>query len=118
MRRFLFIALLTLTIPALCQTDPHAKKAGKAQAKVSLADATKTALAKEPGKIKSSELETEKGILVYSFDIQTKAGIREVQVDANTGAVVSDEVESKEDEAKEKAAEKAAKKAKQAGKTH
>ena len=43
--------------------------------------------------------------MVYSFDISTKAGIKEVQVDAITGKVVKVETETKEQEAKEKAAE-------------
>ena len=114
MLKTLLILMLALAVPALCQNESHAKKTEKAKAKISMAAATKTALAKEPGKVKSSELETENGILVYSFDIQTKAGIHEVQVDANTGAIVSDKVESPEDEAKEKAADKA----KKAGKSH
>lgn len=113
----LFVFALVLTVPALCQTDRHPKKSDRAKAKISRADATKTALAKEPGKVKSSELETENGILVYSFDIQTKTGIHEVQVDALSGRIVSDKIESPEDEAKEKAAEKAEKK-KKAEKTH
>lgn len=116
MRRTIAILVLVLAVPAFAQTQGHRTKT--AAAKVSRADATKTALAKAPGKIKSSELETENGLLVYSFDIQTKAGIREIQVDANTGAVVSDKVESPADEAKEKAADEAAKKARKAGKAH
>jgi uncharacterized membrane protein YkoI len=63
----------------------------KAQARVSLASAQKTALALVPkGRVKSSELEREKGKLIYSFDIATKgkSGIDEVNVDAITGAVV------------------------------
>ena len=64
--------------------------------------AQKTALAKEPGTIKSKELEKENGKLIYSFDILAKADIHEVQVDAITGQVVQDIVESKADEAKEK----------------
>lgn len=80
--------------------------------KITKADARKTALAKHPGKIKSAELETENGRLIYSFDIQTKEGIYEVGVDANDGSVVEDKMESAADEAKEKAAELAKKKAK------
>jgi uncharacterized membrane protein YkoI len=73
----------------------HAAKPATAlasQAKVSLDAARRTALAKVPGgKIKSSELEREKGRLIYSFDIQIagKSGIEEVNVDASNGHVVS-----------------------------
>jgi len=69
-------------------------------------EAQKTALAKEPGKIKSKELEREKGRLIYSFDIKTADGIHEVNIDAMTGEVVEDTVESAAAEAKEKAADK------------
>ena len=65
-----------------------------------------TAVAKAPGEVKSAELEREHGKLVYSFDIKTTSGIREIQVDANTGAIVSDEIESASDEAKEAAQER------------
>jgi uncharacterized membrane protein YkoI len=76
------------------------------QAKITMDDAKKTALAKESGKIKEAELEKEKGRLIYSFDIDVKGAIHEVNVDAVTGAVVSDEVESPKKEAAEKKAER------------
>jgi uncharacterized membrane protein YkoI len=75
------------------------------QAKVTMAQAKKTALDKEPGTIKEAELEKEKGKLIYSFDINVKGAIHEVNVDAVTGALISDEVETAKDEAKEKKAE-------------
>jgi hypothetical protein len=56
--------------------------------------------------VKSSEWEKENGRWVYSFDIQTAGGIREVQVDANTGNIVEDKIESAADEAKEASEEK------------
>lgn len=79
-------------------------------------DAAKTiALKKEAGTIKSSELEKEKGRWIYSFDVQTPTSLHEVNVDANTGDVVEDSVESKAAEKKEAAADaKAAKAAKTA----
>ena len=76
------------------------------EAKITMEEAQKTALAKEPGKIKSKELEREKGRLIYSFDIKTADGIHEVNIDAMTGEVVEDTVESAAAEAKEKAADK------------
>jgi hypothetical protein len=80
-----------------------------------MADARKTALAAENGKIKSEELEKEKGKLIYSFDIQMPDGVHEVNVDAMTGKIVEDSIENAQDEAKEaaedaKAAKKKAKK--------
>ena len=68
--------------------------------------AKKTALAKvDGGVIKSSELEKEKGKLIYSFDVVApNRQIVEVNVDAISGAVVSVEHESA---AKERAEAKA-----------
>ncbi|MCY7379326.1 MAG: PepSY domain-containing protein [Gemmatimonadaceae bacterium] len=91
----------------------------KAEAKVSSNTARATALALVPqGKVKSGELERENGRLLYSFDIATKgkSGIDEVQIDAITGAVLSnthetpamERAEAKAD-AKEHAAPKASK---------
>jgi len=83
----------------------------QAEAKISKADAEKTALAKVPnGTIKDSELEREHGKLIWSFDIampQSK-DITEVQIDAKTGAVANVQVETPHDQAKEAAADKKA----------
>jgi Skp family chaperone for outer membrane proteins len=100
-KRALFAALLTLALlPAgIAQT----------KAKVSMADARTAALAVENGKIKSEELEKEKGKQIYSFDIQMSDGVHEVNVDAVTGKVVEDTIENAQDEAKEAAEDKAAK---------
>ena len=68
-----------------------------------------TALAKVPnGTIKESELEKEHGKLVWSFDISVRDSkdLTEVQVDANSGKVVSVEKESTEAEASEKSTAK------------
>ena len=72
------------------------------QAKITMDAAKKIAVEKEPGDIKSSELENEHGRLIYSFDIKTKTAIHEVNVGAKTGDVVEDSVETAKDEAKEK----------------
>jgi uncharacterized membrane protein YkoI len=70
-----------------------------------MGEAKKIALSKESGTIKSQELEHEKGRWIYSFDIKHEQQVHEVNVDANTGEVVEDSVESPADEAKEKASE-------------
>ncbi len=79
------------------------------EAKITRAEAAKTALAQVPqGTIKSEELEREDGKLVWSFDIaksDTK-DITEVQVDAKTGKIVATEVETPAKQAKEAAADK------------
>ena len=86
--------------------------------KVSMADARTTALASSNGKIKSEELEKEHGKQIYSFDIQMPDGLHEVNVDAVTGKLIDDKVESAADEAKEAVQDKkeAAVKAKKAKK--
>jgi hypothetical protein len=76
------------------------------EAKITMEQAQKTALTKEAGKIQSKEIEREKGKLIYSFDIKMADGLHEVNVDAMTGEVVEDTVESAAAEAKEKAADK------------
>src|SRR5438105_10810699 len=81
----------------------------KAQAKITQAEAEKTALAKVPdGKIKAAELEKEHGKLIWSFDISTpqSRNITEVQVDAKTGKILSTQVETPKDQAKEAAADR------------
>jgi hypothetical protein len=51
---------------------------------ISLAQAKAKALALHPGEIRSVELEKEHGRQIYSFDIKTKDGIHEVNVDSET----------------------------------
>ena len=77
----------------------------EAQAKVTKADAEKTALAKAPGgTVVESDIENENGKLIWSFDIATPGSkdITEVQVDAMTGAVVNVAKETPAEQAKEK----------------
>ncbi len=87
-------------------TDAQAKKIGMKRAK-------EIAMRQTAGKIKSSELEKEKGKWIYSFDIRTSKGaITEVNIDAYTGKVISVEEENAKKEADEKRKEKAEKKGK------
>jgi uncharacterized membrane protein YkoI len=84
----------------------------KAQAKITKEEATKTALAiVSNGTIKTAELEREHGKLIWSFDISMpmSTSITEIQVDANTGKIVSTQVETLADQAKEAAADRKAK---------
>jgi hypothetical protein len=76
------------------------------QAKVTIEQARAAALARQPGTVKSSELEREHGKLLYSFDIAgNDKKIHEVQIDAITGQVLSNTIESKADEQRERATE-------------
>jgi hypothetical protein len=119
-RRLVYSLIAILAIGALTgcawtKGEKHHNKEAKqarlmAKAKVSRADAEKTALAKAPnGTIKEGELEKEKGKLIWSFDITTPdtKDITEVNVDAITGDVVSVEKEAAESEVKEAAGKKA-----------
>ena len=109
---FLACGLLasSLALRAEEKGEKAERAALKAEATVSKSEAKKTALAevKKKGlhhaRIKEAELEREKGLLIWSFDIATRGtkDITEVQVDAKTGAVVSVNTESAGDEAKEK----------------
>jgi uncharacterized membrane protein YkoI len=66
--------------------------------KLTLEAAQKIALTKQSGRVKGAELEMENNRLVYSFDIERQKVIHEVQVDANTGIIVSDKIETAADE--------------------
>ena len=101
----IIVALSIFTLRAAEETQA----ALKAQAKITQAEAERTALAKVPdGKVKAAELEKEHGRLIWSFDISTakSKNITEVQVDAKTGKIVSTQVETPKDQAKEAAADK------------
>jgi hypothetical protein len=94
-----------------CATEKNQEKL-QAEARISRAEAERTALAKVPdGTIKEGELEKEKGKLIWSFDIATPGttDIKEVQVDAITGQLASVETETA-DEAREKEKESKGKK--------
>jgi len=94
-------SLLLATLQPLCSQPSGKSDTLASQAKISRVDAEKIALAREPGTIKEGELEKEHGKVIYSFDIQTSNGVHEVNVDAITGKVVEDSVESPANAAKE-----------------
>ena len=105
------ILLALLTLPAWGSDQSKASQAALSkEAKITMEQAEKAALAKEAGKIQEKEIEREKGRLIYSFDIKMADGIHEVNVDAMTGEIVEDTVENAAAEAKEKAADKKEKK--------
>ena len=96
------IAFCTLAAAALigsgCETHHHH------HAKISKEQAMAAASAQVPGgTVKEGELEKEHGRWIWSFDVATPgtANITEVHVDANTGAVISKEIETPKDEANE-----------------
>lgn len=91
------LALTTNCVPALVAPtapgSPH---------KVTIEAARKVALAKVPGTVKHEELEKENSRWIYSFEIRPSGGkagsIKEVNVDADDGSVVSMEDESEDDD--------------------
>lgn len=103
----LLIAAVAVS-PAMAKDKPVDPKLA-AKAKLTQAEAEAIALKAVPNaKVKASELEEEDGGLRWSFDLNTPGSkdITEVGVDAMTGKVVENKVESKNDEAKEKDEEK------------
>lgn len=65
--------------------------AGEAQAgdaALSEQEAQRFAMWAAPGEVIDSELEYEDGVLVYEFEMQQGDVVREVEVDANTGAIL------------------------------
>ncbi len=104
---FLSLLLLAFVSSAFAQKSSQAELQEKA--KVTKQQATAAALAKVPGGIiKESELEREHGKLVWSFDIASPGtkNITEIQVDALTGEVISQQIETPKHESAEKRAEK------------
>lgn len=86
------------------------------EAKMTMADARALALRTVPNStIQAGEIEREGGKLIYSFDMKVanKSGIDEVNIDAMTGKLVSNQHETPKAERAEAAADaKAAKTAK------
>jgi hypothetical protein len=104
----LAVSIASVATAGQCSIHPP-KGATDAQlaalAKVTKADAEKTAI----GSVKSAatatdaELEAEHGCLIWSFDVKVegKSGVKEVHVDAGNGKVLSTKHESAEHEAAE-----------------
>src|SRR5947209_8305749 len=102
MKKFCSVICGVIFLTAIPVAHSESQAALRKQTKITMTQAQKTALAAEPGKIKSKELERENGKLIYSFDINTAKGIHEVNVDAVSGEVISNKLETAADEAKEK----------------
>ncbi len=104
MRKHIFLPAFTLLSLGAAYALPP-------KTKITMANAKTIALTREPGTVKSGELEHEKGRWIYSFDIQKGNDTREVNVDANTGSIVEDSLDTPADEAREAAENAKAKKA-------
>lgn len=93
-------AAALLALAAAFTGAPPARAAGPAlHAKIGMAQARTIALHREPGKIVSQELEREPdgSGLRYSFGIRGPKGLREVGIDAATGAVLEDSPDNGKD---------------------
>lgn len=100
MRTVHLLLLIAATTVATSPAVASMKGAALArQAKVFLETARRTALAARPGNITDKELEKEKGGsgLRYSFDIASRGRNYEVGVDAKTGVVLENGIETKAD---------------------
>ena len=98
------ITLFAIGLFAVVGISAQAKLIGMKRAK-------QIALQQVKGQIKSSELEKEKGKMIYSFDIRnSKGGITEVNIEAYTGKVIAIDVENAADEKREKTEDKMKKK--------
>jgi hypothetical protein len=107
MTRALMVLSLLCSTPLLAQS-PNTRVP---QSRITRDSAQRLALAVTPGgRVRSGELEREHGKLIYSFDISVtgKTGIDEVQIDAITGATVSNVHETPAMEAAEAAADRRA----------
>jgi Peptidase propeptide and YPEB domain len=101
MRKIILTAMLAMTVAAPTFAKPQ-------KAKITEAAARRTALSVvTDGVIKSSELETEQGKLIYSFDITkpNAAGVEEVHVGAMTGKIIGHKHETALKESQESLAE-------------
>jgi len=79
--------------------SPKMQKELAKEAKISVEEARQTALARVPGTVIESELDKEKGKVVYEFEIRDKDNKTfDVLVNAKTGEIVGVEAEDKEDD--------------------
>jgi uncharacterized membrane protein YkoI len=89
------VAVLTAGNAAIASPQHFAGANLLPLAKISLAEARKTAVLAHPGTITDQELEKESGGtgLRYSFDIKSNGKTYEVGVDARTGKVLENDAE-------------------------
>ena len=96
----LLAAALVLVGASGCTTEKQEQAELQAEAKVSKEQAQATAQDKVPNStVTESELEKEKGRLIWSFDLSTpdSKDTTEVNVDAISGELVNVEIESGKD---------------------
>ncbi|MBH0231411.1 PepSY domain-containing protein [Halobacillus yeomjeoni] len=68
------------------------------QAKLTEKEAEEIALERVSGEVVESEVEKEDGTIVFEFEIKTDSGVKEVEIDGNSGRVLEVEDEDEEDD--------------------
>lgn len=96
-RTLVLASALALGAPLALSPMAQADSASHHTPKVSLTQARRTALHRIPGKVVAEELEKEHGLWIYSFEIRPTGEkgklVKEVNVNADTGAIVNVETE-------------------------
>ncbi len=103
-----FVFALLVLVWSHAQAAPADPQLSK-EAKINRKQAEHIALSKVPnGRVASAELEREHGKLIWSFDIAQNGtrDIKEIQVDAKSGKIVSAQTETPKDQAVEAARDK------------
>lgn len=90
------LVALAMLIAACFSAQAYSGQALEKQARVSMSRATAIALRARPGVVTDRELEREGGGsgLRYSFDVKSRGILYEVGVDAITGRVLENDLES------------------------
>jgi hypothetical protein len=92
---------------ALSSESTHGQAEGQLTAKLSMEEAIATAKTKFPGQVLETELENEHGQTVYEIEIAGTTGVvTEIKIDAQTGELLSSDIEDHDDTEQEKSEEK------------
>lgn len=92
---------------ALSSEGAQGQEKGLQTATLSLEEAIGKAKAKFPGQVLETELESEEGQAVYEIEIASTTGVvTEVKVDAQSGEVLSSDIEDHDDTEQKESGEK------------
>lgn len=92
---------------ALSSQGTHEKGEGVPMVTLSMEDAIASAKTKFPGQVLEAELEHEHGQAVYEIEIASTTGaVTEIMIDAQSGELLSSEIEDDDNHEQEKAEEK------------
>ncbi len=92
---------------AMSSEGTHGPEDGLLKGKLSMEEAITAAKAKFPGQVLEAELENEQGQAVYEIEIASASGVvTEIKVDAQSGELLSSDIEDDEDTKQERSEEK------------